>query len=80
MNKVDIKVVTTRKKYLKLSFRPIFKREKKFRNGAIIIEKQKMQNKSQETNLNILDLSKVPMQDFHYNYIKNKYDDKAKCC
>ena len=80
MNKVDIKVVTTRKKYLKLSFRPIFKREKKFRNGAIIIEKQKMQNKSQETNLNILDLSRVSMQDFHYNYIKNEYHDKAKCC
>ena len=26
----------------------------------------------------ILELSKVLMQEFHYNYIKNKYDNKSK--
>ena len=30
----------TRKQYLKRSFRPVFKREKQFRNGAIATEKE----------------------------------------
>ena len=42
MNKVEVKIVTTRKRYLKLSFIPSFKREKQFRNGAIAIKKRKM--------------------------------------
>ena len=32
----DLNIVTTRKKYLQLSFRLTFKREEQFRNGAII--------------------------------------------
>ena len=39
MNKVDVKIVTTRKQYLKWSFRPTFKREKQFDNGAMAIGK-----------------------------------------
>ena len=46
MNKVDVKIVTTRKQNLKWSFKPTFKREKQFCNGAIAFEKEKMQNKS----------------------------------
>ena len=30
----------TRKQYLKISFRPAFKREKQFRNGTMAIEKE----------------------------------------
>ena len=40
MKKVDVKIVTTRKQYIKWTFRPTFKREKQFRNGAIAIEKR----------------------------------------
>ena len=41
MNKVGIKIKTTRKQYLKWSFIPTFKGEKQFCNGAIPIEKEK---------------------------------------
>ena len=40
MKKVDVKIVTTRKQYIKWTFRPTFKREKQFRNGALAIEKE----------------------------------------
>ena len=36
MNKVDVKVVATRKQYLEWSFRPTFKRKTQFKNGKII--------------------------------------------
>ena len=39
MNKTALKIVTTRKQYLKWSFTPLFKREKQLRNGVIAIEK-----------------------------------------
>ena len=35
--KLYVKIVTTGKQYLNWSFRPIFKREKQFCNGAITI-------------------------------------------
>ena len=41
MNKVDVKIMATGKQYLKQSFRPAFKIEKQFHNGAIAIENQK---------------------------------------
>ena len=41
MYEVDVKVLTTRKQYLKQSFIPTFKREKQFLNEAIAIKKVK---------------------------------------
>ena len=41
MNKVNVKIVTTRKQYLKWSFRPTFKREKQFCNGTRAIKTEK---------------------------------------
>ena len=62
------------------TFRPTFERGKQFHNGAIAIEKEKYRinfNKPIYMEKSILDLSKALMQDFDYDYIKNKYGDKA---
>ena len=41
MNKIGLNIMTTRKQCSKWSFRPSFKRERQFRNGAMAIEKEK---------------------------------------
>ena len=65
VNKTDVKTLITRKQYLKYwSFRPTFKREKQFCNGAIAIETEKCiinLNESLYIGTSILDLSKVLM-------------------
>ena len=84
MIKVDIKIVTTKKQYLQWLFRQTFKREKQLCNGVkIAIEKENYEldfNKSIHIGTSISGLSKVLMQNFHYDYIKSKYEDKPKCC
>ena len=65
VNKIDVKTLITRKQYLKYwSFRPTFKREKQFCNGAIAIETEKCiinLNEPLYIGKSILDLSKVLM-------------------
>ena len=82
MNKADIKIVKKNsKQHLKWSFRSTFKGEKLFHNGAIAIKEGKCRinlNKPIYIGTSRLDLSKVLIQDFNYNCIEIKYDDKAK--
>ena len=80
MKKFDVKIVHTRKQYLKWSFRSTFKREKQFCNGAIGKEKEKCRinlNKPIYVGAIISELSKVLLQDFHCNRIKDNYGAKA---
>ncbi|PFX21556.1 Terminal uridylyltransferase 4 [Stylophora pistillata] len=78
--RVDVRLVTNENKLLKLASRPTFVSSKIFNENLVAVHKIK------ETTLNrpafvgmcILDLSKTLMYDFHYNYIKEKYGDKAK--
>ena len=52
-----------------------------FDNNLVAIRKSKLAlklNKPACIGMCILDVSKVLMYDFHYDYIKNKYDNKSK--
>ena len=80
-NRVNIKLVTDKKKVEKLAAKPNFKHCNIFDEDLIAIHKKKTSltmNKPVYLGMNILDLSKILMFDFHYNYIKKKYGDKAK--
>ena len=80
-NRVNIKLVTDRKKAEKLAAKPNFKHCNIFDEDLIAIHMKKTSltmNKPVYLGMCILDLSKTLMFDFHYNYIKKKYGDKAK--
>ena len=80
-NRVDIKLVNNKKQAEKLSAKPNFNHCNIFSEdlAAIHMKKTKLVfNKPVYLGMCILDLSKTLMYDFHYNYIKQKYGDKAK--
>ena len=80
-NRVDVKLVNTEEKFKKLVAKPNFKSRKIFSENLISVHMKKTSltmNKPVYLGMCILDLSKTIMYDFHYNYIKPKYGDKAK--
>ena len=80
-NRVDIKLVNDKKQAEKLSAKPNFNHCNIFSEDLIAIHMKKTNlrfNKPVYLGMCILDLSKTLMYDFHYNYIKRKYGDKAK--
>ena len=80
-NRVNVKLVNTQEKLKKLSAKPNFKNRKIFTENLISVHMKKTSltmNKPVYLGMCILDLSKTIMYDFHYNYIKPKYGEKAK--
>ena len=80
-NRVNIKLVNDRGKAKKLTAKPNFKHLNIFCEELIAVHMNKTSltfNKPVYLGMCILDLSKTIMYDFHYNYIKKKYGDKAK--
>ena len=76
----NIELVDNRKKAAKLTSRPNFDRATIFDKNLIAVHMKKTEvyfNKPVYVGQAILDLSKTLMFDFHYNYIKDKYDTKA---
>ena len=79
--RVDVRLVTTKEKFLKLSSKPSYVSSKIFNENLVAVHKIKetlLMNRPAFVGACILDLSKTFMYDFHYNYIKCKYGDKAK--
>ena len=80
-NRVNIKLVNSEEKLRKLAAKPNFDGYKKLDENLITVHMKKTSlcmNKPVYLGMSILDLSKIIMYDFHYNYIKPKYGDKAK--
>ena len=80
-NHVDIRLVCNEKEALKLAARTNYDRFTIFDENLIAIHMKRTKlkyNKPIYLGMCILDLSKTLMYDMHFNYIRNKYGDKAK--
>ena len=79
--RVDVRLVTNEKKLDKLTSKPTFISSKIFNESLMAVHKVKETltlNRPAYVGMCILDLSKTLMYDFHYNYIKKKYDNRAR--
>ena len=79
--RVDVKLITNEQKLLKVTSKPSYVSCKIFNENLVAVHKIKEQlflNRPSYLGMCILDLSKTLMYDFHYNYIKNKYNNNAK--
>ena len=80
-NRKDVKLVNNEEKARKLISKPNYNSCKIFSENLISVHMKKtslVMNKPVYLGACILDLSKTIMYDFHYNYIKPMYGDKAK--
>ena len=79
--RVDVRLVTSKEKLLKMTSKPTFVSSKIFNENLVAVHKIKetlTMNRPAFVGACILDLSKTLMYDFHYNYIKHMYGNKAK--
>ena len=82
-NHKDIKLVTSNKSRKRLVSEPNYHSCKKFSDHLMAIEMKKTRVKMTKPlylGMSILDIGKILMYEFWYNYIIPKYEDKAKLC
>ena len=80
-NRIDVKLVSNKKDYLKWTSKPSYMSHKMFDNDLVVIRKNKVTltlNKPAYIGMCILELSKVLMYEFHYDFIKNKYANNSR--
>ena len=78
---VDIRLMNNEKGYLKWTSKPSYIAQKIFDKDLVAIHKIKttlILNKPAYFGMCKLELSKVPVYEFHYDYIKNKYGNKSR--
>ena len=80
--RVDIRLVTDEKKLDKLTSKPTFVSSKIFNENLMAVHKVKetltLNSWQMWVGMCILDLREMLMYDFHYNYIKKKYNNRAR--
>ena len=77
----NLKLLNTEKYFFKCTSKPSYMSHKIFDNNLVAIRKSRLawkSNKPAYIRMCILKLSNVLMHEFHYDYIKNKYDNKSK--
>ena len=79
--RTDIKLVTTQKQAEKYIYQPNYTHRTTFSDNLVAIHLTRTKlyfNKPVYLGMSILDISKIRMYEFHYEYIKPKYGAKAK--
>ena len=79
--RVDVRLVTDEKKLVQLTSKPTYVSSKIFNENLVAVHKIKETltlNRPAYVGMCILDISKTLIYDFHYNYIKSKYGNRAK--
>ena len=74
-NGINVKLVNNEKDYLKRLSKPSHISHQKFNNNLVLIRRTKLAlkfNKPTYIGMCVLELSKIGMYEFHYDYIKNK--------
>ena len=80
---IDIKLITTDEKRIKLASEPNYHTTKQFSEFSFAIEMKKTKvkmNRPIYLGMSILDISKTLMFKIWYDYIKPKHEDIAKLC
>ena len=79
-NRINVKLVNNEKEYLTCTSKPSYISHKIFDNNLVAKRKIKLALKFNEPayiGMCILELRKVLMYEFHYDYFKNNYENKS---
>ena len=72
-NRIDVRLVNNKNDYLKCTSKPSYMSHKIFDNNLVVIRKSKVVlkiNKPAYIGMCILEVCKILMYEFHYDYIK----------